>query len=138
HGNGLPLQSQFKPHDNLVPERTVSVLPRSSSPKWLNDSFSGVVVDGGAIYLRAANAISGPQPLVVISSIPLDKQLLASIAANLGAITISPVSKGTTSEAAARNPHFLVRGNSSQSNISAGSLPPPKFAWDLGFDAYAQ
>src|SRR5581483_1370346 len=55
-----------------------------------------------------------------------------------GAITISPVSKGTTSEAAARNPHFLVRGNSSQSNISAGSLPPPKFAWDLGFDAYAQ
>ena len=138
HGRSLPLQNQFKPLDNLLPERTVSVLSRSSSPKWLNDSFSGVVVDGGAIYLRAAKAISGPQPLVVISSLPLDKQLLASIATNLGAITVSPMSKGATSKAAARNPHLLVKGNSNQSNISAGSLPPPKFAWDLGFDSYAQ
>src|SRR5205807_7049303 len=30
------------------------------------------------------------------------------------------------------------KGHSNQSNVSAGSLPPPKFAWDLGFDSSAQ
>lgn len=132
------VREQTKQHDDLFPGRTVSVVSGSSGPKWLDDNFTGVVVDGDAIYLRAAKVVSGPQPVVVISSIPLDKQLLSDIATNLGAITISPLNKGTTSEAAARNPHFLVKGNSSQSNISAGSLPRPKFSWDLGFDTYAQ
>ncbi len=133
-----PIPNQAKPNEDLLPGRTVSVVSRPSSPKWLNDSFSGVVVEEGAIYLRSANTIPGPQRLVVISSLALDRQLLGNIATNLGAITISPVSKESTSEAAARNRNFLVKGNSNQGNISAGSLPLPRFAWDLGFDAYAQ
>lgn len=130
-----PASNQPKPHEDLLPGQTVSLVSR---PQWLNGNFTGVVVDGGGIYLRAARAIPGPEPSLVMSSMPLNKQLLAGVATNLGVITISPVSKGTGSEAAARNPNFLVKGNSSQSNISAGSLPPPKFAWDMGFDAYAQ
>jgi sigma-B regulation protein RsbU (phosphoserine phosphatase) len=133
-----PIQEQFKPKDDIFPERSVWISPKSSSPRWLRDGFQGVVVDNGRIYLRVANITSGPQPLAVISSVAIDKQLLAEIAGNLGSITISPVGKGTTSAAAARNPKFLVKGNSSQGNISAGSLPPPKFAWDRGFDSYAQ
>jgi sigma-B regulation protein RsbU (phosphoserine phosphatase) len=129
---------QFKSQDDIFPERTVSILPQSSNPKWLKDGFNGIVLDGGEMYLRAVNMTSNPRPLTVISSVAVDKQLLTKIAENLGAITISPVDKSTTSVAATRNPNFLVKGNSSQMNISAGSLPPPKFGLDRGFDSYAQ
>jgi sigma-B regulation protein RsbU (phosphoserine phosphatase) len=133
-----PIPEQFKPNDDIFPERSVLISPQSASPGWLKDGFRGVVVGNGRMYLRAANITAGPRPLAVISSVAIDKQLLAKIAENLGSVTISPVDKGATSAASIRNPNFLVKGSSSQGNISAGSLPPPKFAWDLGFDSYAQ
>ncbi|HEV2989271.1 MAG TPA: PP2C family protein-serine/threonine phosphatase [Candidatus Angelobacter sp.] len=132
------IPEQLKPQDNIFPERTVAIMPPSSSPKWLKDGFSGIVLDGGEMYLRAANTTTQTQPLTVISSVAMDKQLLAKIAENLGSITISPVDKSTTSVAATRNPNFLVKGISSQMNIAAGSLPPPKFSLDRGFESYAQ
>ena len=132
------IPEQFKPQDNIFPERTVAIMPPSSSPQWLKDGFSGIVLDGGEMYLRAANTTTKTQPLTVISSVAMDKQLLAKIAENIGSITISPVDKSTTSVAATRNPNFLVKGISSQVNIAAGSLPPPKFGLDRGFESYAQ
>jgi sigma-B regulation protein RsbU (phosphoserine phosphatase) len=137
-GGNLSIPEQIKPEDNIFPGRVVFIRPESSSPKWLKDGFSGLVVDQGRIYLRAANiANTARKKLAVISSVALDKQLLARIATDLGPVTISPVEKSAIGPAAT-HPDFLVKGNSSQSSISAGSLPSPKFGWDGSFDSYAQ
>jgi sigma-B regulation protein RsbU (phosphoserine phosphatase) len=138
HSIGGSLPQPLRPEGNIFPGRVVLITPQSSSPKWLKDGFNGVVVDHGKIYLRAANfANSGREKLAVISSVALDKQLLARIAANLGPVTISPVEKNAGG-AGQSNRRLFAKGNSSQPSISAGSLPSPKFGWDQSFDSYAQ
>lgn len=54
----------------------------------LNDGFDEIVRDQEKLYLRAASVVNGREPLVVISSEPLDKALMDEIAANLGEITV--------------------------------------------------
>jgi sigma-B regulation protein RsbU (phosphoserine phosphatase) len=143
------IPQQIKPEDKIFPGRVVFIRPESSSPKWLKDGFSSLVIDKGKIYLRAANMTdTGRKRLAVISSVALDKQLLARIADDLGPVTISPVGKNATVTISPMgrngrgndepNPHLLVKGNSSQESISAGTLPSPKFRWDGSFDSYAQ
>lgn len=148
---GIPEQiipEQIRPEDKIFPGRVVFISPESSSPKWLKDGFSSLVIDHGKIYLRAANiAGTGRKKIAVISSVALDKQLLARIAADLGPVTLSPRGKNETvtispfgkrvSDGEA-NPHVLVKGTSSQDSTSAGVLSPPRFRWDGSFDSYAQ
>ncbi|MGO8796398.1 MAG: PP2C family protein-serine/threonine phosphatase [Candidatus Sulfotelmatobacter sp.] len=51
--------------------------------------FKEIVRDDGNLYLRVTSAFAvGPEKLVVVSSEPLDKNLIADIAANLGEITL--------------------------------------------------
>ena len=51
--------------------------------------FKEIVRDGGNLYLRVTSAFAvGPVRLMVVSSEPLDKNLIADIAANLGEITL--------------------------------------------------
>ncbi len=54
----------------------------------LNDGFHEIVRDRETLYLRAASVVSGREPLVVISSEPLDKALMEDIATDLGEITL--------------------------------------------------
>jgi sigma-B regulation protein RsbU (phosphoserine phosphatase) len=51
--------------------------------------FKEIVRDHGELYLRVTSAFAvGPEKLTVVSSEPLDKNLVADIAANLGEITL--------------------------------------------------
>src|SRR5205807_3839143 len=72
-GAALPIPEdivpqQIRPDDNIFPGRVAFIRPESSSPKWLKDGFTGLVVDQGKLYLRAANiAGAGRKQLSVIS-----------------------------------------------------------------------
>jgi len=64
--------------------------PPVSVPAWVRGrEFSGLVEDG-ALYLRAATTmeVSG-QPLTVVSSVPVDKELLGAIAGGFSEVGIS-------------------------------------------------
>jgi len=51
--------------------------------------FKEIVRDKGELYLRVTSSFTvGPEKLMVVSSEPLDKNLVADIAANLGEITL--------------------------------------------------
>ncbi len=51
--------------------------------------FKEVVRDNGELYLRATSAFAvGNEPLIVVTSEPLDRNLMADIAENLGEITL--------------------------------------------------
>jgi len=51
--------------------------------------FKEIVRDKGELYLRVTSSFTvGPEKLTVVSSEPLDKNLVADIAANLGEITL--------------------------------------------------
>jgi sigma-B regulation protein RsbU (phosphoserine phosphatase) len=58
-------------------------------PKYLKNSFRDVVRDGNHLYLRAAEAMAvGNKKLVVLSSEPLDRNLLQDLSKNLGEVTL--------------------------------------------------
>ena len=60
-----------------------------SLPSFLNANFSSIVRDQGQLYLRVGTEIgAGPQKLTVVSSEALDRNLLESVAKDLGEITL--------------------------------------------------
>src|SRR5579871_579304 len=60
-----------------------------SPPQSLNGTFGELVSDAGRLHLRVASSIPlGSSPLVVVTSEPVDKELVGKIAANLGEITL--------------------------------------------------
>jgi phosphoserine phosphatase RsbU/P len=78
-------------------------------PAYLKGSFREVVRDHGKLFLRAVETIpTRGGSLTVLSSEPLDQQLLQDLAANLGEITLFT---GITSKAV---PAYI-----------AGTVPPP-------------
>jgi phosphoserine phosphatase RsbU/P len=125
-----------------------------TAPGWPKDEFRGVVVSDGGLHLRAARRVKvNGELLTVVSSVPLNKELLQLLAANLGTITLyteslsfgsgrtqrevvaslgdSKKQSGKTSlaqpEPAAKPEAAVVR------NISGGTLPPPQRSWDKEF-----
>jgi sigma-B regulation protein RsbU (phosphoserine phosphatase) len=58
-------------------------------PEFIQGSFREIVEDHGTLHLRAATVIAGrPQKLLVVSSEPLDEDLVEEIAPALGEITL--------------------------------------------------
>ena len=58
-------------------------------PAYLKMPFAGVVRDHGTLFLRAAQSIAvGGKQLTVLSSKPIDQQMLLELAANLGQVTL--------------------------------------------------
>ena len=57
-------------------------------PSWLKENFSGVVFDQEKLYMRTVTTVAvGNEPVTVISSSPLDKELVERIASGLGRTT---------------------------------------------------
>ena len=54
----------------------------------LKDGFREIVRDQDRLHLRAASVVDGREPLLVISSEPLDQSLMNKIAVDLGEITV--------------------------------------------------
>lgn len=70
---------------NSAPAGASSWTP--SLPQHLKPSFGNVVRDHGRLYLRAVETLEDGK-LAVVSSEPLDQQLLAGLAENLGEVTL--------------------------------------------------
>jgi phosphoserine phosphatase RsbU/P len=94
-------------NDTPLPLAGCSKPPFMLAP-FLQQKFSGIVTDNGALYLRTALKVAGPQGLTVISSQPLDKEFLEQIAADLGRITLYGTSANSPPVAPARRPLIEV------------------------------
>jgi hypothetical protein len=58
-------------------------------PSFVTDSFRNIVRDNGELHLRVVTSLPvGSTQLIVVTSEPLDKELVGSIAADLGEITL--------------------------------------------------
>ncbi len=80
--DGQPLALETKP-----PMR----LGMPGVPPWLKGSFRGVVMGHGTCYLRAADTrtVEG-HTLILVTSLPIEKENLDEIASGLGTVTLVP------------------------------------------------
>ena len=129
-------EAEVKADEGVFPGRTVLLLPEGSWPKWLKNSFKGLVIDRGQIFLRATTIVEkNDQKIMVVSSVPINQKFVARIAAGVGPLTLYPPPSGKGS--------ILVKPGSVEFNgrpelgISAGSLPEPQFRGDHALDYYA-
>jgi sigma-B regulation protein RsbU (phosphoserine phosphatase) len=127
--NRRKLPHEIMASDTLFPGRSLTIVPVSDAPKWLNDGFTGLASDQGQLYLRAANLIQTPHGRdMVISSVPFDQKFLARVAANLGALGLS---ESLQQGAAATPSSPAPAANLPPSGlISAGTVSPPQATVD--------
>ena len=86
---GVFFQGQPVPLSDGAVVLAVSHLTR---PVWVKDHFRGLVLDGGKLYMRAVDVQSfNGGAATVISSLPVDKQMMDSIAEGLGRIAVIPL-----------------------------------------------
>jgi sigma-B regulation protein RsbU (phosphoserine phosphatase) len=118
-----------------------------SLPAWLHGSFRGIVLDGGQLWLRAADVQTiGGHTTVVISSVPIQKQNVEAFAQGLGVVAIYPDAGATPAQGAqAARGSDVVRvqisgqdfDQSQRRAIVGGSLPPPQHFYDIPVAFYA-
>lgn len=100
-------------------------------PKFITGDFARVVRDHGKLYLRVATLISGPpESLRVVTSEPIDKELIEQIAGDLGEITFSSAAEDSAVFSRSNQAENEAAGKA-EPPISAGSLPPASNALDL-------
>ncbi|MFY9746357.1 MAG: SpoIIE family protein phosphatase [Acidobacteriaceae bacterium] len=118
-----------------------------SVPAWLHGPFRGLVLDGGQLWLRAADLQTiGGHTTVVISSVPIQKQNVEAFAQGLGVVAIYP-DGGTTLVQGAQPSHGVeavhvqIAGQdfdqAKRYAIVGGSLPPPQHFYDVPVAFYA-
>ena len=122
--NGKPL-----PLGNNEKEAAAFALPSSTDPR-----FSAITRDGGLLYLRAVTTVAtGPQKLTVISSEPLNRDLMEQVAKDLGEITLYTSSfeakpnqgeNATANQESADKPGAGNPGTGLKPIFVAGVLPP--------------
>jgi phosphoserine phosphatase RsbU/P len=129
------------PEDNVFPGRTVSVLAEANRPPWLQDGFHGLVLEDRRLFLRAANVVkTGAESQVVVSSVPVDRDLVSSITRDLGPMTVVIPPRNPRGE---NNLNIELSNGSVAVNgapavgISSGTLPPPQNRWDSEFNYYS-
>jgi sigma-B regulation protein RsbU (phosphoserine phosphatase) len=131
---------QIKGDEDVLPDRTILILPESSRPKWLQDGFNGLVVYNGQAYLRAANLVrSEGKEVAVVSTVTVNQKFLARIAAGLGPLTIyvPKGEPGTGPQIQIINRSIVEINGKPADGVSAGSLPQAEFSGDSAFDYWA-
>jgi phosphoserine phosphatase RsbU/P len=116
-----------------------------SLTSFAKDGLSEIVRDQGGLYLRVATAIPvESKTLTIVSSEPFDKQLVSTIAADIGEITLSdsgpqadenaPAKASTSSAAENKKPHVVVtEGKNSvdlEPTFTVGKVPPAANSFD--------
>jgi sigma-B regulation protein RsbU (phosphoserine phosphatase) len=122
--------------------------PAPTIPSWLHGSFRGIVLDGGQLWLRAADVqeLDG-HTTVVIASVPIRKENVEAFAKGLGRVTIYPkVDLAEENAPAHSKVEFAPKRRASDSDIQingedveaarknaiiGGSLPPPLHFYDV-------
>lgn len=123
---------------------------------WIKDDYRGVVAANHLLWLRVAHRTQvGTQPLVVVSSVPLDRNFISRLATPLGKVTLFAAKVEFSPESQQRNvvvnfgggnpnqrPNTEVIDLSSAGqqqrlqqptgpgDISAGAVPAPQGSWD--------
>ncbi len=141
--------------DRQFPRRRVTLWYRSKAyllqarpgdsplpvPEHARDGFQAMVIGDGRIFLRAVSRQQlGKDELILVSSIPVEKELLAQMAEQLGAVSIYPPDTERAQDEKKRQGSTKVRiqdGKEGQSfvtldeadkgggAVSAGSVPQP-------------
>ncbi|HLY99251.1 MAG TPA: PP2C family protein-serine/threonine phosphatase [Candidatus Angelobacter sp.] len=120
--------------DPIFTGRTIQIFPAASRPRWLQDRFSGLVLDHGRFYLRAAEFVDTKNGrLVIISSVPAGEKLLAGIATDFGSLTLSYSDLGLRRD---RNPESKAPAASpfEGERYTAGTVPPARNLLDREFE----
>jgi len=125
-------------------------------PSWVDKDFRGIVAADRRLWLRVVRRVDvGGQPLVVVSSVPLDHDFIDRLAKPLGRMTLFAAKVDFTPAAQDRNVTVNLGGNAPQStpknqvidlspegqkdrlqhqtgpgDISAGSVRPARGSWD--------
>ncbi len=109
--------------------------------RWLANgqlgSFRTIVLDGSLLYLVVTDRVRLPADhiLTLISSVPLDRQRLELVAANLGRVDLLPGLETQTgpedSAISGSTPRLPTNAALRQSRISGGSPPPAANFLDL-------
>lgn len=121
-------------------------------PAWVRDSFSGIVLDNGKLYLRAVdNQTIGSTTVTTVTSLPLQKENVDQIARGLGTVTLIPDLNFQNEDQAPRKPQttmtfggpkksggiqISVNGRnlneeSAKHPIEGGTLPPKQHFYDM-------
>lgn len=116
--------------------------PPVARPDWLKDQFRGIVLDNGALHLRVLTTVPvGDENVAILTSIPLDKELLQRIAGQTGEITIyltRTIRMGSRQDAGGRPmAEFSVEPEgrpaapvNRMQSVSGGSVPWPSHRLD--------
>ena len=104
NGRAVPLAAA-SPNDKQVEQ----------APFWVHDSYSGVVIDRGALYLRAVDTQTvGKTTVTAVTSLPLKKENVDEIARGLGAVMIVPNLELESEQEAPAKPQTKVTFNQPQ------------------------
>jgi len=100
-------------------------------PAWLKGSFRGVVMGHGTCFLRAADTqIVDGHTLILMTSLPLEKENLDEIASGLGTVTLVP---GIMEEDDKLDDSELDKGIVKKLDVESGEKrPPPPVKFHVG------
>jgi sigma-B regulation protein RsbU (phosphoserine phosphatase) len=100
-------------------------------PSWLKSSFRGVVMGHGTCFLRATDTqIVDGHTLILITSLPLEKENLDEIASGLGTVTLVP---GLMEEDDKVDANGLDKGIVHKLDRESGEKrPPPPVKFQVG------
>ena len=106
-------------HGNtMLPLGDESKSPPLLLPAFVKEGLREITRDEGTLYLRVVTLLPvGSKTLVVVTSEPLDRELVGKIAADMGEISLSDDSGGATNETGPRN---------SGININVAAKPEPR------------
>ena len=108
--------------------------PPAKVPDTIKPDFSGLVVDGDGLYLRAVKTYDRDGiRIAVISSVPMTRELLHSATSRLGLVTLFPPGLGS---------NFQVGGPANanpadRKRVEAGTVPAPSNRFDRAFNSYS-
>jgi sigma-B regulation protein RsbU (phosphoserine phosphatase) len=124
-------------------------------PDTIKGDFSSFTMDGGRLHLRVVKRANAPGAVTVISSLPVNADLLRRTAAQIGAIDLYPPTErkaaaktGGKPEPRKKTPddsvsidfggsrstvNFSAANRTAPQNVEAGSVPPPSGRLDREF-----
>jgi len=114
-------------------------------PEWARNNFSGLVFDGGKLYLRVVKEFgSGSQRVVVLSSVPADEALFNKLLEGLATVEINLLRGVDLLSDKETNTKFKVGSSDGASEaeikkalvlpiVKSGAQLKQRFRWDPNF-----
>jgi sigma-B regulation protein RsbU (phosphoserine phosphatase) len=102
-------------------------------PDVIKGNFSGFVIDGDSLHLRAVKRYDeGGLRLTVVSDVPITPELLQTATSRLGSVTLIPPDR----EGNVLIPPPATASPAARKSVDAGRVPPPSDRFDRAFRFY--